>query len=131
LESELDPYSGGGHVHRNGCAVCCPGMGNPRRMGCSTFRRVQADSKVQTTFSLDEKTPVFNGTCWSLAGEDYKTSDWAQLRGRKEEDPRHREMRQTQQEGGGHSEIWASRSEPRGIDSHRQGATIPYSNQPG
>jgi hypothetical protein len=28
-------------------------------------------------------------------------------------------------------EIWASRSEPGGIDSHQQGATIPYGNQPG
>jgi hypothetical protein len=103
-------------------------MGNPRRTSCFTLRWVQADSKAQTTFPLDERTPVFNGTCWSVAGEDYEASDWAQSRGRKEEDPHHREARQTQQERIGHSESWTSRSEPRGINSHRQGATIPYSN---
>jgi hypothetical protein len=76
-------------------------MGNPRRTGCSTFGRVQADSKARTTFPLDEKTLALNGTCWSLADEDYKTSDWAQSRGRKEEDPHHRETRDKRNPTGG------------------------------
>jgi hypothetical protein len=89
----------GGLIHRNSCAVHRPGVGNPRRTSCSTLGWVQADSEARTTFPLDEKTPVFNGTCWSLAGEDYETSDWVQSRGRRKADSRHREARRTRQVG--------------------------------
>jgi hypothetical protein len=66
-------------------------MGNPRRMGCSTLGQIQVGSKVRTTSPLDEKTPVLDRACWSLAGEDYKTSNWAQSRGKKEEVTKYKE----------------------------------------
>jgi hypothetical protein len=119
LESGLEPYSGGGACSQEWLHCVLPWYEQPKKNRWSTLGRVQADSKVWTTFPLDEKAPVFNGMCWSLAGKDYQASDWAQLRGRKKEDLHHRETRQTQQKGGGHSESWTSRSEPGGINSHR------------
>jgi hypothetical protein len=91
------------------------------------YRRV--GSKAWTTLPLDEKTPAIDGTCWSLVGEDYETFDWVQSRGRKEEGSPHRGPRRTQERG--HSENRTSELEPRGINLHRQGTTVPYGNQPG